>query len=171
VHEFILSLIQIGASLHANDDVALIDAAGLLDTITEKRMAEAIHERGDAKFAEAIVQLSEVSFANLVVDGGTVHSLKTIACLLTNPYYPSQPVPLTLRENTNFTVDDYATLFVGLFSSIEQYPIVICSVVIDNLRAQSSGLDRVVTRHSAREMLRAYDQPGTCQYNDECPFR
>jgi hypothetical protein len=36
MHEFILSFIQIGASLQVNDDAALIDVAGLLDTITEK---------------------------------------------------------------------------------------------------------------------------------------
>jgi hypothetical protein len=144
MHEFILGLIQIGAGLQANDDAALIDVAGLLDTITEKRMTEAIRERGDAKFAEAIGQLSEVRFANFVVDAGTVHSLKTIVCLLTNPHYPIQPVLFALREDPNFTADDYAVLFVELFSSIEQYPIVMCSVVIDNLRAQSSGLDRVV---------------------------
>jgi hypothetical protein len=143
MHKFILSLIQIGTNLQANDD-ALIDVAGPLDTINEKRMTEVIRERGDAKFAEAIVQLSEVRFANLVVDAGTMHTLKTIVCLLTNQHYPIQRVLLALRENTNFTADDYVTLFVELFSSIEQYPIVTCSVVIDNLRAQSSGLDRGV---------------------------
>jgi hypothetical protein len=35
MHEFVLSLIRIGANLQAND-AALIGAAGLLDTITEK---------------------------------------------------------------------------------------------------------------------------------------
>jgi hypothetical protein len=53
MHEFILNLIQIGTCLQANDDAALTDVAGLLDTITEKRMTEAIRERGDPKFAEA----------------------------------------------------------------------------------------------------------------------
>jgi hypothetical protein len=100
--------------------------------ITEKRMTETIRERGDAKFAEAIVQPSEIRFANLVVDAGTVHSLKTIVRLLTDPHYPIQPVLLTLRENTNFAPDDCATLFVELFLSIQQCPVVICSVVIDN---------------------------------------
>jgi hypothetical protein len=33
-------------------------------------MTEAIRERGDAKFAEAIFQLCEVRFANLAVDAG-----------------------------------------------------------------------------------------------------
>jgi hypothetical protein len=111
MQEFILSSIQIGASFQANDDEALIDVAGLLETINEKRITEAIRKRRAAKFAEAIVQLSKVRFANLVVDAGTVHSLKTIVCRLTNPHYPIQPLLLALRENTNFTADDYATIY------------------------------------------------------------
>jgi hypothetical protein len=86
MHEFILNLIQISACVQVNDDAALIDVARLLDTITEKRMTEAIRERGDAKFAEAMVQLSEVRFANFVVDAKIVHCLKIIACLLPNPH-------------------------------------------------------------------------------------
>jgi hypothetical protein len=95
-----------------------MDVTGLLDTITEKRMTEAIRERGDAKFAEVNIQLSEIRFANLVVDAGTVHSLKTIVCLLANPHHPIRPVLLALRENTNFTADDYATPFVELFHQL-----------------------------------------------------
>jgi hypothetical protein len=73
-------------------------------------MTKAIHERGDVKLTQPMVQLSEVCFANLVVDAGTVHSLKTIVSLFTNPHCPIQPVVHALREKTNFTTDDYATL-------------------------------------------------------------
>jgi hypothetical protein len=144
MHEFILNLVQISTCIQVNDDAALIDAAPLLDTITEKRMTKAIRERGDAKFTEAMVYLSEVRFANLVVDAKTVHSLKTIACLLSNPHYPSQTVVFALRENTNFTIDAYATLFAELSSCLEEYPIVICSVISDHLFAQSHVFDRVL---------------------------
>jgi hypothetical protein len=100
---------------------------------------------GDATFIEAMDRLGEVRFVNLVVDAGAVYTLKTIVCLLTNPYLVAQPILLSLRENANFTADDYAVLFVELFSRFEEYPIVICSVVIDNLPAQSSGLERALT--------------------------
>jgi hypothetical protein len=46
--------------------------------MAERQMAEAIRERGDAKFAEAIAQLYEIRFTNLVMEAGTVHSLKSI---------------------------------------------------------------------------------------------
>jgi hypothetical protein len=115
MHEFILNFIQIDADLQANNNAALYDIAGLLDTITEKRMTKAIRESRDAKFAEEMVRLSDVRFANFVVDPGTVHNLKTLDYLLTNRHYLIQPVVLALRENTNFATNDYATLFVELF--------------------------------------------------------
>jgi hypothetical protein len=141
MREFILNFAQIGACLQTNDDAALVDVAGLLDMITEKRMTQTIREGGDAQFGEAMVQFSEIRFANLVVDTGTVHSLKINVSLLTDSHYPIQPVVLTLRENANFTTDEHATLFVELFLCLEQYPTVICSVIVDNLSAQSHGLD------------------------------
>jgi hypothetical protein len=54
--------------------------------MTEKRMAEAVRERGDAKWAETMAQLHETHFANLVVDAGAVRNLKIIARLLSNPH-------------------------------------------------------------------------------------
>jgi hypothetical protein len=119
MHDLILNFIQIGACIQANDDAVPIDVAGLLDTMTEKWMAEAIRERGDAKFAEAMARLHEIRFANLVVDTGPVHSLQTIVSLLTNPHCPIQPIVLALRKNTNFSTDDYTALFVELFSFLE----------------------------------------------------
>jgi hypothetical protein len=77
-----------------------------------------------------MAQLHEIQFANLVVNGGIVHSLKTIVCLLTNPHYPIQPILLALRANTNFSADDDAAPFIELFSSLEASPIVMCSAMI-----------------------------------------
>jgi hypothetical protein len=50
MHEFMLNLSQMDACVQVNDDAVLIDGARLLDTMTEKRMAEAIRERRDVKF-------------------------------------------------------------------------------------------------------------------------
>jgi hypothetical protein len=144
MHDFIVSLIQLGACIQGNDEASVVDASTLVDQITDHGITEAIRALGDAKYSEAIEKLQEIRFVNLVIDAGTVHTLKTIVCLLTNPYLVTQPVLLSLRENTNFTADDYAILFVELFSLLEGSPIVICSVVVDNLPAQSSGLERVL---------------------------
>jgi hypothetical protein len=114
MHEFILTLIQVGVCIQANDNAVLIDVSGLVDTITENRMAEAISERGgDAKFGEAMARLPEISFANFVVDAGIVHSLKTIVCFLTNSLHSIQHIVPALRKNRNFSADDYAALLLG----------------------------------------------------------
>jgi hypothetical protein len=42
-----------------------------------------------------------------------MHSLKTIVHLLTNPHYPIQLIVLGLRENTNFSADDYSALLLS----------------------------------------------------------
>jgi hypothetical protein len=43
-----------GTGIQANDDAVLIEVAGLLDTMAEKQMAEAIRGRSDAKFTRTL---------------------------------------------------------------------------------------------------------------------
>jgi hypothetical protein len=78
LHKYILNLIQAGTCIQASDEAVLIDGTGLPNTMTEKRMAETIRGRRDAKLNETMDQLPEIRFANLGVDAGTVHNLKTI---------------------------------------------------------------------------------------------
>jgi hypothetical protein len=134
MHEFITNLIQIGACIQAHDEMIVTDVDTLLDEISEQRLTEQIRATGDAQFVQAITDLSEIRSANLVVDAGTAHALKSIVCVLTNPHYPIPPVLLALRENTHFKGDDYCSLFVELLSSIES-SIIICAVVVDNVLA------------------------------------
>jgi hypothetical protein len=58
--------------------VVVIDVARLLDTMTEKWIAETIRKRENVKFSEVMAQLREIRFKNLEIDAGTVHSLKII---------------------------------------------------------------------------------------------
>jgi hypothetical protein len=55
-------------------------------------MAEAVRQRANQRFTEAIERLHEVHFVNLILDAGTIHSLKSIACLITNPHAIEPPV-------------------------------------------------------------------------------
>jgi hypothetical protein len=101
--------------------MVLIDVTGVLATMTEKGMTQAIRAKGGAKYTEAMTQLKRIRFARFAVDAGTVHNLKTIISLRTTPHYPIQSIILALRENTNFRVCDYAAVFVGFFSSAERF--------------------------------------------------
>jgi hypothetical protein len=85
MHKFILILIQTCVCIQANDHAVFMDPAGILGTMIEKHMAGLIRERETETFAEAMVQLHDICFANSVVDVGTVHSLQSIVCLLINP--------------------------------------------------------------------------------------
>jgi hypothetical protein len=67
-------------------------------------------------------------------------SLKTIFFLLTTPHCPIQLFVPAFRHSANFSTDDYAAISADLFSSLEKYPIVICSVTIENLSAQCMDL-------------------------------
>jgi hypothetical protein len=78
------------------------------------------------------------------VDAGIIYRRKSIPCLLCNPHFSGPPVLLALKENTNFTASDYCNLFMELFAMIASFDLVTCAVVIDNLPAQSVGLDQAL---------------------------
>jgi hypothetical protein len=53
-------------------------------------------------------------------------------------------VLLTLRENADFTAEQYSELFTELFAIVDSAGLVLSSVIVGNLPAQSSGLDRAL---------------------------
>jgi hypothetical protein len=61
---------------------------------------------------------------------------------LTNPHASEQPVRLALRENQNVTIQDYCNLFRELIVIVNSLGMVLCSIVVDNLPVEVSGLDR-----------------------------
>jgi hypothetical protein len=66
--------------------------------------------------------------------------LKTIFFLLATPHYLIRFFVPAFRHSANFNADDYAAISADLFSSLEKYPTVICSVTIENLSAQCMDL-------------------------------
>jgi hypothetical protein len=107
-------------------------------------MAEALRQGADRRFTEAMERLGDVHFSNLIVDAGTFYHMKSIPCLLTNPHVAEQPVLLALRENRNFTIQDYCDLFCELIAIVDSFGMVLCLNVVDNLLVQVSGLDRAL---------------------------
>jgi hypothetical protein len=145
MHDFIIRLIQIGASLPRDALDTIVDIQPLIDEMTDGQVAEGVHQNVDLKFHAAMDKLADLHFVNLVVDAGTVFHLKTIPCLMSNPDCSEPSVLLTLRENKNFTAGQYTELFLDLFATIESAALCLCSVMADNLPAQSSGLPHVLT--------------------------
>lgn len=116
----------------------------LVDQMTDKRVADSIRRRADERFHEAIKALSQFRFVDLVVEAETVHLLKTIPCLLTNPHCLSSPVLLDLWENRSFNKQDYIELFGNLIQRVDSYEPIPCASIIDKPPAQSSGLDELL---------------------------
>jgi hypothetical protein len=119
MHEFILKLIQIGAYIQVNDHT--IDIAGLLDQMTESSLTEAIRPTDDPKFAQAIIELSEIRFANIVVDARTVQTLKTIRRFSRILIRRSRPFS-SHCERILISVPTITLLFFSNFSRRLNYP-------------------------------------------------
>jgi hypothetical protein len=172
-HFFVTRLVEIGASLPREHPEATADTLSLVGRITEKTIADAIRHSSDRHLELAFERLSEFGFANLVVDAGNVHHLRTIPCLLTNPYHMDEPALLSLRQNEIFTKPDYARLFEELIEIVQSSGLILCSVVIDNLAAQSSGLDETLL-NTASPVIHIHcfahmATPHLTSYGESCP--
>jgi hypothetical protein len=144
MHEVVVHLIRIGAWIQANDDVIIADAAAFVVHLTQREMTDAIRGTGETKSAQVMEKLQEIHFVNLMVDSGTVHSFKMIACLLTSPHLVILPVLFSLQENMNFNTNNYTALFVQFLSIRDGSPTAIGVVIIDDLSAQSHGLGQIL---------------------------
>jgi hypothetical protein len=99
MHNLIIELMQLGASLPQEKLLRIIEIAPLVDRLIDALMSEAVRQGADRRFTEAIV--------NLIVDGRTVCHLKSIPCIVTNPHASERPPLLALRENRHFAIQNY----------------------------------------------------------------
>jgi hypothetical protein len=144
MHGFIVRLIQIGTSLPRDTLDTIVDVEPLIGQMTEGEDSETVREHAEATFQAEMHRLEDFRFVNLVIGAGTVYHMKTIPCLISNPYSLDSPVLLTLRENADFTADQYRELFTELFALVDSAGLVLSPVIVDNLPAQSSGHDRAL---------------------------
>jgi hypothetical protein len=141
MEKFVVGLLQLGASTPRERYNSIVDMKSRFWGFTDKDLAMHIKRQADISFHSALVNLQSDRFVNLIVDAGTVLQIKTIPCLLTNPFCTDPPVLLDLKENTNFDKVNYSELFTELIVKIHSAKLILSAVVIDNLRAQSAGLD------------------------------
>jgi hypothetical protein len=135
MHEFIVWLIQLGASLPRDALNIIGDVEPPIDQMTEGEVSETVREHAEATFQATMYRLEDFRFVTLVVDAGTVYHMKTILCLISNLYCPDPAVLLTLRENADFTAEQYSELFTGLFTIVNSAGPVLSSVIVDNFPA------------------------------------
>jgi hypothetical protein len=149
MHKFILALLQLGASTPRDQYNHVVDMSTRFCEFNDKNLAHHIQMQSIESYRKALSNLQNYHFVNLIVDAGTVLKIKTIPCLLTNPFCDDPPVLLDLKENTNFGTEQYGDMFQELIVKVETEGLILSSVVIDNLRAQSSGLDMILAGNDA----------------------
>ena len=92
-----------------------------------------------------------VSLVNMKVDAGSVIRSHVTHCLVDSPLSPTTvPIVMDAAENTNWDTSDYETFFLTYIQTIEDKGLTICSVVHDNLPAQSNALTTVLSQSEVR---------------------
>jgi hypothetical protein len=118
----------------------------------------------DEEFKATMGQLEDVRSVNVSTDLTTVHTLTLIHCIVSNPFLLARLVLFELQETLRFTAENCASLFetivlrltrresTMLVQDRRRANLVVIAFLIDNLSAQSSGLDlflRNTSEHSA----------------------
>ena len=138
--EFVTQLILVGAKM--GNRALQIDLNQVLGPISVYRLRQKISTAGLEWKSKDMAKAQEVRFVNIACDSGTVLGKTVIHALLTNPYNDSFPMVLQLIDNTNFTGDDYCLAFNILCEECFAHDLIVCGVIIDNLRAQVNGLQQ-----------------------------
>ena len=89
----------------------------------------------------------EVMFVNIACDSGTVLGKTVVHALLTNPCHESFPMVLKVCDNDHFDAEKYFLLFNALCEECLTQGLIVCGIIIDNLRAKVRGF---------KEMLRVF---------------
>ena len=152
-------LIQIGidaqASIPANHaklqarDIA-IDFSRTSIELEVRRLA--------AEETEMIVKTyQQGKYANMKVDAGTVVKSHVTHCLVDSPFSRVVPWILEAAENTNWNTQDYEAFILSRIQQVEQQNIHLCSIIHDNLSAQSNAIANVL--NALEERPRIIDIP------------
>jgi hypothetical protein len=108
--------------------------------VTDKTLSTRVAALAVARGQTLADSYHGVQFANLYTDAGTVNRLHAVYTVVGNPASDLPPYLIDLTENFNFTLKNYASYFRRVILCAMEKGLVVCSVIIDNLPAQKSGL-------------------------------
>jgi hypothetical protein len=72
MHDFIIKLTQFNTSFPRDELRRNANVKTFVDEMTDILMAEAVHQRAEQQFAEAIKRLSDVNFVDVMVNSGII---------------------------------------------------------------------------------------------------
>lgn len=146
---FVVELIEIGSRMGTLAQE--IDLHDVIGRISPYSIRQSIGRAGEKLKEKDMTKAKEVRFINIACDSGTVLGKTVIHALLTNPSHASFPMILKVCDNDHFDAEKYYLLFNSLCEECIAQGLIVCGIIIDNLRAQVRGL---------KEMLRVFkDDP------------
>ena len=82
-----------------------------------------------------------VGYVNMLVDSGTVLTMRNLQCIISNPWYPIDKVTLMVEEKFQGNADGYCDFFRRAVAKATKKRLIICGICTDGLSAQCSGLE------------------------------
>jgi hypothetical protein len=138
--EFIRRILDVG--IRAGRQSKSVSAASLYQGISRWSLANEIRNAGDDFNAASKDSFRQVKFVSIAVDAGTVLGLHGVYAIMWNPYYVAdrKPILIDLSTGEHFSADFYEDYFKKIVAIALSYDVSVCSIVVDNLAAQSKGL-------------------------------
>ena len=136
--DFVIQSIQMGSEFGSR--VRHVNLHDVIGKISPYHIRQSMAQAGQQLKEQDMIRAREVMFVNIACDSGTVLGNTVVHALLTNPYHSSFPMVLRLSPNDHFTHEDYYLLFNTLCEECCANKLVVCGIIIDNLRAQVNGL-------------------------------
>ena len=146
-------LIQIGVDAQAvtPEHHAKISAGDIACPLSRPAVEQLTREIALEEHKEVMKVYQSVGLVNMKVDAGSVLRSHVTHCLVDSPLKPfTVPIVMNAAENKNWDTSDYQAFFLMNTQEIESQGMCICTIVHDNLPAQSNALARVLDASDRR---------------------
>ena len=123
------------------------DPGAIIPRLNRKKIRKALVRAGDDAYLSLEQQMKPYSYVNIMIDAGTVLTMRVVHTIIANPFSGVPPIPIhaTEKEEHDWCIEDYMTEISSVLTEMKSrgklIPIAICH---DRLRAQSVAIDRVL---------------------------
>ena len=153
-------LVQIGIDVQAATPTghARISAHDIAVPLSRHAVEGLIREYANEEADRALSIYKELRLVNMKVDAGSVLRSHVTHCLVDSTLDPTLiSLVMPAAANNNWKTADYSVFFLTRTQQVQDKGLRICSIVHDNLPAQSNALDRIIA--ASEERPRTLDIP------------
>ena len=156
MRKFIISIMNCALTFREAYPHILFDPDALIPRLNRRKIREALVRAGDQAFLFLEQQMEHYSYVNIMLDAGTVLTMRIVHTVVANPFSEVPPIPIhaTEKEGNDWCIEDYMSEISSVIAEMKSrgklIPVAICH---DRLRAQSVAIDRVL------QQLRQGEEP------------